>query len=205
LKISPDEKDLLIGCCKGDQRAQEAFVHRFSNLVYNTVLNTLKAKNAVWQPQDVEDLHNSVLLRLLEDRCKRLRRFQGRNGCSLASWIRIIAVRTVIDHLRRSKDALTHTTGQDSFELIRNLQADLAEPLQLMDHAQQVDSLHRGLRALLPRDRLFIKLHCLKGLSIPEVAGILSISENNAYSIKHRAIRRLKAVIGTGTVNGGKE
>lgn len=203
MKIDSDEKSLLIGCCKGDRRAQEAFVHRFSNLVYNTVLNTFKAKNAAWQPQDVEDLHNTVLLRLLENNCKRLRQFQGRNGCSLGSWIRIIAVRTVIDHLRSSRDALSRTIAQDSVDLIRNLQADVVEPLQLMDRARQEESLHRGLQALLPRDRLFIKLHCLKGLSIPEVAGILSISENNAYSIKHRAIRRLKAVIGNEGLDGG--
>ena len=52
--------------------------------------------------------------------------------------------------------------------------------------------IQEGIQALMPRDRLFLKLHCMEGLSIKEVASILNISEANAHSVKHRAIERLK-------------
>ncbi len=97
--MTEDEKDLLIGCFNGDRHAQGDFVTRFSDLVYHTVLNTLKAKAVDCQTQDVEDLHQTVFMRLLEKRCRRLRQFRGKNGCSLRSWVRMITVHAVIDHL----------------------------------------------------------------------------------------------------------
>lgn len=78
---------------------------------------------------------------------------------------------------------------------LNNLSAEIIDPVHVMDSAQQMDRVHQGLQSLVPRDRLFIKLHCLKELSIQEVAGILGVSENNAYSIKHRALNRLKAAL----------
>jgi RNA polymerase sigma factor (sigma-70 family) len=195
--MTEDEKDLLIGCFNGDRFAQGDFVSRFSDLVYHTVLNTLKLKSTDWQNQDVEDLHQTVFMRLLEKRCRRLRQFQGKNGCSLRSWIRMITVHTVIDHLRSRKDALAHTITMDSSFLLNDLRAEPIDPVNVLDRAQQMDRVHQGLQALVPRDRLFIKLHCLKDLPIQEVAGILGVSENNAYSIKHRALNRLKAALQT--------
>jgi RNA polymerase sigma factor (sigma-70 family) len=58
-----------------------------------------------------------------------------------------------------------------------------------------MERVNQGLKLLAPRDRLFIKLHCLKELPIGEVAGILGVTENNAYSIKHRALHRLKSAL----------
>jgi len=199
LNIPEDEKDLLVGCFKGDRQAQSDFVARFSNMVYNTVLNTLRTKTANWQIQDVEDLHQTVLIRLLERRCKRLRQFQGKNGCSLRSWVRMIAVHTVIDHLRSRKDALTRADTMDSSDYLLTLQSELHDPLQMLECTQQMEILRRCLRSLMPRDRLFIKLHCLQGLAIPEVVEILGITENNAYSIKHRSLNRLKTAVQAAT------
>lgn len=193
--MTEDEKDLLIGCFKADRHAQGEFVTRFSNLVYNAVLNTLKARGKNWQTQDVEDLHQTVFVRLLEKNCRRLRQFQGKNGCSLRSWVHMISVRTVIDHLRSRSDALNRSGRVDSEDFLQKLGTDRFDPLTALEHAQQMDTVQRGLQALLPRDRLLIKLHCFQELPIEEVAGILSISVNNAYSLKHRALHRLKTAV----------
>ena len=193
--MTEDEKDLLIGCFNGDRCAQGDFVARFSDLVYHTVLNALKAKAVDLPAQDVEDLHQTVFMRLLEKRCRRLRQFRGRNGCSLRSWVRMITVHTVIDHLRSRKDALTHARALNTAYFLNNLRAERIDPAHELDRAQQMERVHQGLQTLKPRDRLFIKLHCLNELSIQEVAGILGVSENNAYCIKHRALNRLKAAL----------
>jgi RNA polymerase sigma factor (sigma-70 family) len=193
--MTEDEKELLIGCFNGDRYAQGDFVARFSDLVYYTVLNALKAKSAEWQTRDLEDLYQTVFMRLLERRCRRLRQFRGSNGCSLRSWIRMITVHTVIDHLRSRKDAMAHSSRLDTSYFMNNLRAELIDPDLVLDRVQQMDRVHQGLLSLVPRDRLFIKLHWLKELSIQEVAGILGVSKNNAYSIKHRALNRLKTAL----------
>ena len=188
------DKAVLIGCCRGERESQEALIRRFSNLVYSTILHTYKAKSRNCQDEDLDDLHNTVFMRLLERRCRRLRQYKGKNGCSLASWIRMITVRTVIDHLRQTADALAQPSrvSDDALLLLRS---DAPEPWQLLDRQQQGDIVRSAMNLLLPRDRLFLKLHCLEGLPLREVAGIMNVSENNAYSLKHRAIKRLKAAI----------
>jgi len=192
------DKVMLIACCRGDRASQEALVRLYSNLVYSTVLHTYRAKGCHCPDQDLEDLHNTVFLRLLERRCRRLRQFKGKNGCSLASWIRVITVRTVIDHLRQTRDVLSQHSRLASDELLNLMKADTPEPWQLLDQHERGRLLRKGMEALQPRDRLFLKLHCIKELPIREVAQIMKLTENNAYSLKHRAIKRLKAVVQAG-------
>lgn len=192
MNISEEERSLLIGCFTGDRRAQRDFIIRYSDLVYRAVSHAFKAKSTDWRIQDIEDLHQTVLMRLLEKRCKRLRQFKGKNGCSLRSWVRMIAVRTVIDHFRQQKDALAHAIASTDGDAMHLFPAQLRDPLDLLDGAQQMDRVYHALDLLSPRDRLFIKLHILREMSIQEVAILLNVSVNTAYSIKHRALERLR-------------
>jgi DNA-directed RNA polymerase specialized sigma24 family protein len=99
---------ILLECVAGDRKAQDAFVRRFSNLIYQTVQGTLRARNLPFHKPDLEDLHNTVFVRLFEKGCRKLSQYQGKNGCTVSSWIRLIAVRTVLDTLRSArKDILT--------------------------------------------------------------------------------------------------
>jgi len=190
------DRQLLKRCISGDEKAREEFVLRFSNPVYQCVRFTLKAKNIAFSQQDIEDLHNTVFLNLFDKRCKKLRQYKGKNGCSVYSWIRLITVRTVIDYVRKAgRDVVVRTQKEFSFDNLPDLDAAGFEPLTRMEKAEQNDLLMRGLEALIPRDRLFLQLHCLHEMPVQRVAAILQISENNAYSLKHRAIGRLKGKI----------
>lgn len=196
-----DQKNLK-KCISGDKRAQEEFVRHFSDPIYKWIQFTLKARHIPFSRQDLEDMHNTVFLKLFEKRCKKLRQYKGKNGCSVFSWIRLITIRMVIDFIRsQHRDVIARSEPNYSLENIPDLSEDEAGHLRLMEKAEQARLLRKAMRALQSRDRLFLKLHCLHGLSIPKVAGILKISENNAYSLKHRAIGRLKKVIMERTEN----
>lgn len=101
----------------------------------------------------------------------------------------------MIDHLRRRSDVLSSATQIDAIEDFTALVEQRTEQWQLLDRAEKMRLIEMGMKSLLPRDQLFIRLHCLKGLSLKEVAEILKVSENNAYSIKHRALKRLKTIL----------
>jgi RNA polymerase sigma-70 factor (ECF subfamily) len=190
------DQEILKQCIADNKKAREEFVKRFSDPVYKWIQYTLKARNISFGQQDLEDLHNTVFMKLFERRCKKLRQYKGKNGCSVFSWIRLITVRIVIDHLRAlRRDVLARRETIYVLENIPDLMRSELEPLALMEMSEQIDLLKQGLRSLMPRDRLFLKMHCLHGFSIQKVADILGISENNAYSVKHRAIRRLKTQI----------
>lgn len=55
----------------------------------------------------------------MNDNFLQLRRFRGDNGCTLASWLRMIAARRTIDHLRKSK-----TPANSLEESLLNIPAD---------------------------------------------------------------------------------
>jgi RNA polymerase sigma factor (sigma-70 family) len=191
-----NDRRLLSECISGDRAAHETFIRRFSDLVYRAVQQVLRMKHFPIPASEMEDLHNTVFVGLFDRRCKKLRQYRGDNGCSLASWIRLVTVRTVLDQLRRARvDALTQPQRLAPLEVLLNAGAENPEPGLLLDKEKDARVLREGLKALSARDRLFLRLHFLEGLSIAEVAGILKLSESNAYSLKHRAIKRLKAKI----------
>ena len=190
------DQDILAGCVSGNRHTREEFVKRFSNLIYSAVQYTLRVRDISYTQSDLEDLHNTVFVKFFDRRSKKLRQYKGKNGCSLSSWIRLITVRTVLDHLRKAHtDALTRKERVLSLDSLIDMKSETPEPWTLMNKEDQSRLIRDGLRSLLPRDQLFLKLHCLEGLSIRKVACILSISEGNAHSLKHRAIKRLKAKV----------
>ncbi|MFC1839603.1 RNA polymerase sigma factor [Thermodesulfobacteriota bacterium] len=195
MKYSTD-RELIAGCVKHDRVALEELIKKFSDPVYRSIQYTCKVRNVRHSIQDVEDLHNSVFVNLFEKKCKRLSQFKGKNGCSLHTWIRIITVRMVIDYFRKQgRDAINHRYENPEMEILDNIREENPGVLEEIDRKEKADFIRKGMAKLKPRDNLFLKLHCQDGLNIREVSELMNITEENAYSIKHRAIKRLKEVI----------
>jgi RNA polymerase sigma-70 factor (ECF subfamily) len=191
-----EDRDLLSRCFSGDGEAAENLVRRFSNLVYKAVQHTLIVKHVRFNKQDLEDFHNTVFLRLFEHGCKKLKQYRGKNGCSLATWIRLITVRTVLDNLRKKGvDSIARRDTQITLDEAYGLKGDEHDGLALLERAEQEQLLREGMQNLPPRDRLFMKLHFDQGLSVAEVAAAMQVSVENVYTIKHRAIQRLKTQV----------
>ena len=183
-------------CIAGDKRACERLVKEFSDLVYLSVRHTLGVKNVNFNQDDLEDLHNTVFLKLFENQGKKLGQFKGKNGCGLGTWIRIIAVRIVLNHIR--KKGLDSITGQKKripLEDIPELGLADSGMLAEIEKADKLQSIKDEIRKLPPRDRLFLLLHYENGYSLKEVAKTMKLSLNNAYTIKHRAIQKLKSTL----------
>jgi hypothetical protein len=53
-------RQLIAKCVSGDSKALEAFVRRYSDIVYRSVQYTLKAKQVRYDKQDLEDFHHDV-------------------------------------------------------------------------------------------------------------------------------------------------
>ncbi|UCG12413.1 MAG: sigma-70 family RNA polymerase sigma factor [Deltaproteobacteria bacterium] len=188
-----EDRQILAGCLSGNRKASETLVRRFSDLVYRSVQYTLMSRNVPFNKHDLEDLHNTVFLRLFERRCKKLRQYRGESGCSLTSWIRMITVRTVIDHLRKKGvDAIGWQKRRIPLEALPELRAHEGTSHTEDDDTERQRMVEDGMQRLAPRDRLFLKLHFEQGLAIKEVAETMQLSVGNAYTLKHRAIQRLK-------------
>jgi RNA polymerase sigma factor (sigma-70 family) len=194
-KSNLTDKQLVAGCLDADTAVQEIFVRQFSNLVYAAILGVVKAKSVVLSQCDIEDLHSTVFLQLFEKRCRKLGQFQGKNGCSLASWVRMISVRTVLDHLRRRKDVLAHQDRLISMDAIYDLQSHTSSQWDRLAQTEQAQLMEKGLQQLSDRDQLMIRMHCLEGCSLKQMAEVLKVSPGNVHSVKHRAVQRLKHAV----------
>ena len=78
-------------------------------------------------------------------------------------------------------------------EELPELKSDEGNFWAQINNAERERALKDGMQRLPPRDRLFLKLHFEQGLSVAEVAETMQLSVNNAYTVKHRAIQRLKS------------
>jgi RNA polymerase sigma-70 factor, ECF subfamily len=190
-----EDRRLASQCASGEREAMEALVNQFSGLVYHAVKRTLVLKRVPHTHQDLEDLHGSVFLQLLDKGCRKLGQYRGTNGCSLASWIRLIAIRTVLNHLRaQGMDSVSWGDRRRSIEDLHSVvTADGDELSRMVEKEEELRMVEEAIHRLPAKERLLMRLHFEKGLALEEIADVMHFSLQNAYTIKHRAIKRLKA------------
>jgi RNA polymerase sigma factor (sigma-70 family) len=195
-----EDYHLALRCASGEREALESLVKRFSNLIYHAVKRTLVLKRIPHTRQDLEDLHGSVFLQLLDKGCRKLGQYKGTNGCSLASWIRLIAVRTVLNHLRaQGMDSFSWGDRRSAIEdLHSEVTADGDDVSRKVEKEEELRMVEEGIHRLPARERLLMRLHFEKGLALEEVAAVMHLSLQNAYTIKHRAVKRLRSWIKEG-------
>jgi RNA polymerase sigma-70 factor (ECF subfamily) len=204
MKPSQDEDRFLLSrYFSGDREAGEIFVRRFSNLVYQAVRHTLMAKHVPFSRLDVDDLHNTVFVELFEAEQKKLRQYRGTNGCSLSTWVRVVAVRIVLDHIRKKGlDGLSAQKTRIPFNDVLSLRTLDSDAFERMERAHQERLLRDAIQYLPPRDRLFVTLHFEREVPVDEVAEVMQLSISNAYTIKHRIIEKIRSYVDSVVKNG---
>ncbi|MBU1171935.1 MAG: sigma-70 family RNA polymerase sigma factor [Proteobacteria bacterium] len=190
------DKEIIEGCITGDSAIRELFVRRFSNLVYVTIQGVFKVRQKSMVRDDLDDLHNSVFVSLFEKNCRKLSQYEGRNGCSLASWVRMISVRKVLDHFRKHNHGVILSDDVESLDFLSDVIENGPSPLEHLESHERRKLLETAMEKLLPRDSLVIRLHYFDELPLDQVARMMNVSPNTLYSLKSRAIHRLINLIG---------
>ena len=178
------DHELLKGCVSGSKNAWDSFLDKYSKLIYHTIYKTLRVHEAPLNPDDVNDLFQEVATSLCAEKCKKLRVFDPGKGCSLSSWLRMIAVRTTIDSLRKRR-------------VVSSVEELAVEPSQTGEQesiAEQdtVNAVKELLKSLPAKDKLLIELSYMRELPPEEVAQMLSISVGAFYTRKNRILEKLR-------------
>ncbi len=181
------EKHLLGACFDGEKSSWDAFVFQYSGLVYHTIKKTFSHYHTESRSDVVEDLFQDFFLSLIRDNFKKLRQFKGDRGCSLASWLRVIATRQTIDFLRRQETSTARA--------VANSPSDLPDPPDFMIDQERNKLLSQVLEILPPRDRVLIRLYFLRALPPKEIASVLRVSVSAVYTQKSRVLDKLREAL----------
>ncbi len=182
------DKQLLERCLQGDAAAWDRFIRRFSPLVYYAIQKVVHA--AETEADEIADLHNDIFLSLMENAGRKLRQYEGKNGCSVSTWIRVIAIRASIDHLKKKKRTAPLHEAEVESALIQAPQAT--------DHLVE-DEEKRILKQLIdelpPGDQLFLRLLYYEEVSCAEIARLFRTTPNAVYSRGNYLREKLKEAL----------
>ena len=135
---------------------------------------------------------------MMEDDCRRLRQFEGKNGCTVRSWVRIIAIQRTLDHLRRRKVHMSLDSvpsGADPDAPRPEPAADGADPLETL--LRGANEARRGQFTALAEDlrtddRLLLELDFTREMDALAIAAALNLSRGAIYTRKNRLLQRLR-------------
>jgi RNA polymerase sigma factor (sigma-70 family) len=196
-RIPAEVDPVLAAYLAGDVEAPERFVATFGGVVREAIGRFLALK-VRGRADLAEDLTHEVFLALFRDDGRKLRTFAGRDGCSFAGWLKVVAVRLTIDRLRRDACMVAlddETPGM--LELRRSLRSEEPSPEETMQGAETAERLSLAMAELGPKDRLLAELHLVRGRALDEVAEVLGVTMNAAYVRKSRLLERLRRTLGS--------
>ncbi|MEI6126891.1 MAG: sigma-70 family RNA polymerase sigma factor [Pseudomonadota bacterium] len=192
MNIAIDPEKLLIDqCLQKNPEAWHTFIKKYSPLVYYSAQKVLRSKCPDIEQNELGDLHNDIFLSLMDKNGRKLRQYEGKNGCSVATWIRVIAVRATLDFLKKRRPNLSLSDEASEREAEKKAVAP-ASPLQMLEEEEKYRLLKKHIDRLPPRDQLFIRLFYFEGVSSNEIAKIFKTSPNAVYSRGNYLREKLK-------------
>lgn len=187
-----DDETLLSRMLMRDGVAWREFHRRFDRLIYRCIHKVTGRFTSVLSSEDVREIYAMLLMNLTARNMHKLRSFQPERGNKLSSWIGLLATNTAWDYLRQVARQ-PNCTGLTDAEEIRTCRPD---PYQQLADKERWGLVNETLRAFSKKDRTFVRLYYVDGLTPEEIAEHMSISVKTVYSKKHKIRCRLEEVLG---------
>ena len=179
---SLSDSEIVLSCLGGQKGAWEAFVGRFSRLIYWSIHRILQASEAGDRQDLAEDIYQDVFQYLLaKEELSRLR--ESKN---VRRYLCVIAAHRAQDKLR----ALRRTEG-------RCLDLDLVDPAALAEapaapNRVRDEIIGSVLATLKPKERFCLALHYYEERPHREIAALMGLPLDTVSSTIRRAREKLK-------------
>jgi RNA polymerase sigma factor (sigma-70 family) len=173
---------LVAGCLSGDDRAWDALLDRYKNLIYSIPLRYGAP------PQDAADIFQAVCLDLFNE-LPRLRDAEALQG-----WLIRVTTHKCYHWKRRA--AAASGMGFDESEL-ENLSGQEPIPQDVIDEIEREQMVRESVVALPDRCREMIEMLFFENPPMPyhEVARRLQLAKGSIGFIRGRCLKRLKKVL----------
>ncbi len=182
-----NDQEIVDGCIAQEKEAWDAFVNRFSPVIYSAVKGTLNRSVLAARNELLHDAFQEVFSRLLEKELlstlKNLNQIDG--------YLRIVACRITLDKIKAVVRAETKQCGveeTDSELLQSGQEAGGNENLK----NEQKDIVEKILSALNPKHRACIELHYMDGKTHEEISTLLGFPLSTVSTIIRRTKEKLR-------------
>lgn len=174
------ELELIQGLQRGNEQAFEELVEVFKDRVYNTALGLLQSA------EDAEDISQEVFIKIFQT----IESFKG--DSQLSTWIFRITVTQSLDYLRRKGRKKRSGFLVSLFERKAVDVPEFHHPGMAAEQKENAVLLFKAIRELPEQQRAAFLLQKMEGLSQPEIASVLNVSEGAVESLLQRAKAALK-------------
>lgn len=173
----PTEDTDIDQVVSGEKAAWDAFVEKYSGLLFGVTIRTLRARCASLDQEDARDVVQDIFLRMVKDDFKLLRTYDPQRA-SLSTWLTVVARSMAIDYLRRPE------RNRETVELDDTLAADDDTPFEGKLELPQ------GL--LSERQAQILRLLFDEDMEVAEIASFLRVQAQTVRSLKHQALIKLR-------------
>ncbi len=179
--MAPEDADILKGCLKGDKRAWDGFVDRYSRLIYWSIWKGLEKRSAPNKEEACREAFQEFFRRMLEP--ARLEKLAG--VANLPKYLQVTASNIVSERFRRAGTV-------EKFEISgaeAEAEAPVSDDAALAERRAALESV---LGTLKPNERKCLELHYLDGHTHQEIGGILNLPQDTVSTIIRRTKDKLK-------------
>jgi len=188
-----DDLEFVQRCISRNTATWDEFLDKYSRLIYKYIHSVLKLRGWTLTQDHVEDIFQDIFCSLIKNDFKKLRSFKGKNGCTLASWLRQVTINFTLSYLRRIRPAVSLDEERGEDFILKDSLAD-SSPLaaETLIDKERLEVLQGCIEGLSHDDKYFLELHLNKGMKLEELACVLRLSRGAMDMQKARIVGRLR-------------
>ena len=188
-----DDLAFVQRCVQGGKQDWDRFIEKYSRLIYNYIRSILSSHGSLFSQGHIDDCFQEFICFLIQDDFKKLRSYQGKNGCSLASWLRQVVIHFTVDYLRKLKPTVSLDAETDEGTRFQDIIAsDIDNAPDGLIQQEQLATLQECVERLGNEDKLFLELHFHRGVRLEELKTVLKRSRGAVDMLKARILARLR-------------
>lgn len=182
-------------CVNGDRHAWDKFLKKYSRLIYTYIYSVLRTKGCKLAQEDIEDIFYDIISSLLKDNYRKLKSFKAKNGCSLASWLRQVALNFTLDYLRKAKPKTVSLEEENNtgISLKDKLSDDNATPvIEVLGLKEKLAVLKECIQRLEINDKYFVELFLNRRMDPEALARHFRVTRAALDMRRLRIVERLR-------------
>ena len=171
------EPSFVTRCANNQPGYRTYFIERYTAVVRSAIIKVFR-QYSHFGHDAVDDLIQDVFVALFDNNGERMRSFEGRNGCSLETWLRVVASRQTLNYLRRPCfQEKPHEKAQ-----VGTIQDSAPHAEKILLQQEQVSFVKDEIKQLSDIDRLVFQLLYEDGFSYDEAAAVCQMTKGALYT-----------------------